>query len=421
MGPEYSGGAPKPHPTPKPAATFRATATPRPPPSRPATNDKARAEENERRLEQIRAEALAIAKRDGDETATVVAKFAGCSIVPRCIRAAKQLDNRVARHALLAILTAHVSRPKHGEAATIRNLANADSKIAAAQEQLDRAREAAKERVEKTLSLHDTLRREQAGQAAADQTCKASLALCRKRCDEGTAAFCTALGLRLADADPPDFDAALVALNQACDSGWQTGCMYRDGVETDRDRRATKTASLWADVETAADDIAKKKHVAKFARQNLRGRRNARATKRVEAHIKALVKESYCPAFHAFMAERTRTEFTKLAKDHCDSRPPTGTGLGGTDVTLTAECRATYLTTCPAPPPKPKGKSTPTAAKDFVPECAAGRPWLFSPARWQCQCGVDIGDPCKSRGCEIRPSKNDICGCDCDGDKKVTP
>jgi len=154
---------------------------------------------------------------------------------------------------------------------------------------------------------------------------------------------------------------------------------------------------------------------ATLARQHAHGRRNARALQRLEAHTKALIVERYCPARQAFLGHSIAADFQTRSRAHCKDRPPQGTGLSGVQVTLTAQCRQVYFSPCPAVPkkaPSPPVKSAGVPGS-FVPECALGRPWMFISRQRGCQCGLEIRNPCKSRGCVPVRVKDGACGCRC--------
>jgi len=61
----------------------------------------------------------------------------------------------------------------------------------------------------------------------------------------------------------------------------------------------------------------------------------------------AIVTEKYCPAKKAFIQGASAGEFAKRAAKHCKDEAPTGQGLSGVEVTLTAECQQVYATQCP--------------------------------------------------------------------------
>ena len=310
------------------------------------SSERAHAEENEKRLIEIRDEAVALATQDGPETAKLADEAQRCRGQQRCFKRGQQLEDPIARHVVMAILMSHVPNLKHGGEVKVRYLNDADSKVAAAEKQLARAKEAAKEQRAKIAQQHAELEKERPAQEVAAKECSANLALCKKRCGEGTPAYCTAFGIELADLTPPKFNDAVEALQKACDAGWKTGCMFRDGVQRDAEVYEQEASSMWAKIESTVDDISIKKHMAALATK-LPGKRNARAAERMRLHTDASVTEVYCPAATAFRAKFGQAEFGGRSRAHCDDRPPHGTGLSGADVTLTTECRSVYATQCP--------------------------------------------------------------------------
>lgn len=325
------------HRSPKPA---------KPPPKSPEQVLREESAEIDDRIKAVRAEAERLAKEDGEATVKLSRRISGCrNGFERCEEEALAMENQVAGLTGIAVYLVDVPRYVSSEF-RMKGLVGMEPKVAQAEKYIEQAKVEAEKSKDQMAAQYDALTRERAGQEAATVECDKGLTVCKKRCDEGVAAFCTALGVKLAEAKPPKFADAVDALKQACDAGWQSGCVSLEEAQKDWQVYSQKTDSLWSEVESAVDSIAEKKHIAKFAQQNLRGRRNARATERVKMHISALLKESYCPAVNTFKAERTQAEFNELAKAHCDDRPPTGTGLSGVTVTLTAECRSTYLTPC---------------------------------------------------------------------------
>ena len=63
-------------------------------------------------------------------------------------------------------------------------------------------------------------------------------------------------------------------------------------------------------------------------------------------HVAAYQAEVYCPAATTFIKAHGKTEFRDRAKDHCEERPPSMTGISGAEVELKAECRAVYASGC---------------------------------------------------------------------------
>lgn len=90
-----------------------------------------------------------------------------------------------------------------------------------------------------------------------------------------------------------------------------------------------------------------KRHVATvFAQVATRPSQRANL-QQVQAVNATTVTERYCPARRAFLRASSPAEFQRRAAAHCRDQPPTGQGLSGAQVTLTAECQQVYAIVCP--------------------------------------------------------------------------
>lgn len=209
------------------------------------------------------------------------------------------------------------------------------------------------ERVEASAEKMGPIRKQAAAQqkAVTDAAteCEKDRAPCRTRCDkENDLPACIAYGVALYVEDKK-YDDARAYLKKGCDGKYEVACNLAkdvDKVEAEEKKSATaKVDAAWSALTAIGDDLATKKFLHRLASQNFKGPKNAAATQRMGLHIQAMTKD-YCEAAKEFMQVSTKAELAKRAKKHCDDDPPTATGLGGTEETLTVECKAVYATPC---------------------------------------------------------------------------
>jgi hypothetical protein len=142
------------------------------------------------------------------------------------------------------------------------------------------------------------------------------------------------------NSQPPNTTAARAALAKACDSGsMPTACQNVQKLDADAQAKAAQIDALWGAVVEVGDDFTQKRHVATLFAQMARPSQQYKL-QQIHAINAATVNEQYCPAKKAFLAEASATEFAKRAAAHCRDQPPTGNGLSGAQVTLTAECNS---------------------------------------------------------------------------------
>lgn len=190
---------------------------------------------------------------------------------------------------------------------------------------------------------------EQKATVAAAEECETNRTPCKSRCDkDNDLPACIAYGVALYTEDKK-YDEAKPYLKKACDQNYGPACNLLkdvDKVEAEEKKNATaKVDAAWSALTTIGDDLATKKFLHSVASQNFKGPKNAAATQRMGLHIQAMTKD-YCEAAKEFLKVSTKAELAKRAKKHCDDDPPTATGLGGTEETLTVECKAVYATPC---------------------------------------------------------------------------
>ncbi len=191
---------------------------------------------------------------------------------------------------------------------------------------------------------------EQKATLAAAEECHPDSTPCKTRCDQkNDLPACIAHGVALYETKKKYADARIY-LKKGCDADYGPACNLLkdvDKVEAEEKKNAgAAIESAWSNVKSVGDDLATKKFLHRVASQNFKGARNARATANMAIHIQALTKD-YCVAAKEFFTVSTRAELAKRAKGHCADDPPTATGLGGTEETLTADCTQVYATACP--------------------------------------------------------------------------
>ncbi|MBK6515687.1 MAG: hypothetical protein IPG04_16700 [Polyangiaceae bacterium] len=209
------------------------------------------------------------------------------------------------------------------------------------------------ERVEASAEKMGPIRKQAAAQQKAvtdaATVCEKDRAPCRTRCDkENDLPACIAYGVALYVEDKK-YDDARTYLKKGCDGKYELACNLAkdvDKVEAEEKKSATaKVDAAWSALTAVGDDLATKKFLHRVASQNFKGAKNAAATQRMGLHIQEMTKD-YCEAAKEFSKVSTKAELAKRAKKHCDEDPPTATGLGGTEETLTVECKAVYATPC---------------------------------------------------------------------------
>lgn len=136
-------------------------------------------------------------------------------------------------------------------------------------------------------------------------------------------------------------------MTSACSADVQHACNALPGIEKEIEERNAKTEQLWSEIERIGDDLARNTFQSDLVRQNANTPRNQVALARVAQHSKAIVVEQYCPAKKEFVAHAGLAEFSKRVGLHCKDNPPSATGLGGAQVTLTAQCQGSFASSCP--------------------------------------------------------------------------
>lgn len=120
-----------------------------------------------------------------------------------------------------------------------------------------------------------------------------------------------------------------------------------EGQAAASERAQRQHDELWENVEYPAVEIAQKRYGVRFIRQNARDPRSQAGANRMEQHVAMIIRDQYCPARKAFVAAAGIKEFQARAATKCREDAPVGTGLGGTQITLTSDCQAAFSTGCP--------------------------------------------------------------------------
>jgi hypothetical protein len=136
-------------------------------------------------------------------------------------------------------------------------------------------------------------------------------------------------------------------MQKGCDAGVQTACATVAQIDGDMQNAAAQVEGLWQGVVDAGDDLAQKYHQTSMVTKMANTPRMQRSVQQMQMINQAIVVEKYCPAKKQFLAGASAAEFAKRAADHCKNSAPTGQGLSGAEVTLTAECQQVYSTGCP--------------------------------------------------------------------------
>lgn len=182
---------------------------------------------------------------------------------------------------------------------------------------------------------------------AKQKECEKERLKCRNACDGGDGIACVGLSMVVWADTPPNFEEALLLAGKGCDAGSPSGCKIDPHIKKDKKKYVAELDTAWSPVESAALQIAEKRFLARFASQNLSGRRNAVAVGRMQQHIQSMLSDDYCPAKVEFVSKAGQKEFERRSKDHCENRTPSAGGLNGEQVELGAECRAVHATVCP--------------------------------------------------------------------------
>lgn len=207
----------------------------------------------------------------------------------------------------------------------------------------------AREIAEKNAAARDEQQAKAAREAALLKTarteCDASPTACKAKCSAGEQPSCFAMGARLKEAKKSA--EAKPLLVSACAGLIQEACALVSEIEKNAQERTDTIDSSWSDVEQAADDIAVKRHQIQMVRQIGRTPRDAMTASKMETITAAIVREKFCPARKEFLSASNQAEFSRRAGAHCKDQPPTGNGLSGSRITLTALCQASFAAGCP--------------------------------------------------------------------------
>jgi hypothetical protein len=191
------------------------------------------------------------------------------------------------------------------------------------------------------------LNTEMASIEAAGTAC-APTGTCESKCNAGDGPSCVVLAVKLWKSTPPRLAEAKVTMQKGCDAGLQRACNGVVQIDGERQQAVAQVDGLWAGVTEVGDDLAQKyrlvSNVSKMAASSPHLQRDVQ---KMQVINQAIVVERYCPARKAFVQGVSLGEFQKRAVAHCRDQAPTGQGLSGVEVTLTAECQQVYATPCP--------------------------------------------------------------------------
>jgi hypothetical protein len=220
--------------------------------------------------------------------------------------------------------------------------------VEAAEAYADKADVESKRVVEERKEIAAALAAEKEKIDAAQKECDAKPADCKAKCEKADHYACTVLADGLWRGSPPKYAEADDLLGKACEAKVTTACTERKAMEANWKQWNAKLDGLWNAVVRAGDDIAQRKYLAEFARKNLpQTPKNIQGAKNIDEHVGMLIRDIYCPAAKDFTRVGGAADFKQRATAHCKDEPPKGTGVGGVEVTLTAQCNATYAITCP--------------------------------------------------------------------------
>jgi hypothetical protein len=216
-----------------------------------------------------------------------------------------------------------------------------------AEKAANKAMEAAQQVADANAMQQKKMNDEMATIEAATTACTPS-GTCGSKCASGDAPSCVAHATKLWKSTPPKMQEARAAMQKGCDGGLQTACGNVGQIDAAIQQAAAQVNGLWSDVTDAGDDLAGKYHmVTNVTKMAASSPRLARDVQKMIVINQAIVNERYCPAKKAFLAGSNAAEFAKRATDHCKNSAPTGQGLSGAEVSLTAECQQVYATPCP--------------------------------------------------------------------------
>ncbi|HWD24758.1 MAG TPA: hypothetical protein VG368_04785 [Acidimicrobiales bacterium] len=263
-----------------------------------------------------------------------------------CINAAKEAEkvSKVGAYAGLAAYLADQVNPRMVYTWILQN----EHDVRDGEMLAKRAMEEAQKVVDARAAQERTMNAEVQAISAATDDCSKNEAGCKTKCDhDNDGSYCLAWAVRLRNAKTPKLADARAYFQKACDAGNQHGCVSVPGIDQQVQEAAAQVDRLWSDVTALGDDLAQKHHQAAMVRQIANTPRNMLALQRMQVIDAAIVNEKYCPAKWAFIQGASAAEFAKRAAAHCKDDAPTGPGLSGAEVTLTAECQQVYATGCP--------------------------------------------------------------------------
>ncbi|MGH7296276.1 MAG: hypothetical protein ACRELB_15155, partial [Polyangiaceae bacterium] len=220
---------------------------------------------------------------------------------------------------------------------------------------LDLAEKAANksmEEAQKVADARDAQQKQMDAEAqaisAATNDCAKSEPACKAKCDhDNDGNYCLAWAVRLRNSKTPKLTYARAYFQKACDAGNQHGCGSIAGVDQQIQNAAAQVEGLWGNVTDAGDDLAQKYHQVTMVTKMANTPRMQAAVQKMTVINQAIVTERYCPGKKAFIQGASAAEFQRRAVTHCKDQAPTGQGLSGAEVTLTAECQQVYATQCP--------------------------------------------------------------------------
>jgi len=174
-----------------------------------------------------------------------------------------------------------------------------------------------------------------------------SIDYCKTKCAGSGALYCFAYGLGLWHSQPPKLTEARAAMQTACDAGSPSGCYAMHQIDADVQQAAQDADNWWSPVESSADEIANANYASDLTLRVSPTLHNQRAVERARLVVQELIRGKYCPAKKEFIKRQGQSEFQRRAADHCANHAPTAGGVGGTSVTLTTQCRASFAIACP--------------------------------------------------------------------------
>lgn len=181
--------------------------------------------------------------------------------------------------------------------------------------------------------------------AAAREVCSSNAAECAKKCAAKDNAFCTSQAERLQKLSKLT-DAHTLAAD-TCRRGMYTACLLAEDLDDEVKTASAKIEGAWQGVEQVGDEIARKRFAVETFSKIARSPRQQNDLARMKIVTSAISTERFCPVKKEFMKVAGQPEFTKRAAQHCRESAPEASGLGGGQVTLTAQCNAAFATACP--------------------------------------------------------------------------